>query len=270
VNERAPSPALSTIELNNVSYEIDGRRILEAASWQVRPGEHWAVLGPNGAGKTTLLRIVCGYLWPNAGGEVRRCGRVLTDLRELRRSIGWVTCSLLAEIPPRQRVLDTVVAGRFAQTALLPMAWDPPTAEDYARAEKLLAQFALLPLRDQAFGTLSQGEQQKVLIARARMAAPLLIVLDEPCAGLDPAARESLLLSLQQMAETEQKLSLVLVTHHVEEIVPAIGNLVALRSGRIVVRGRCREQVNADLIEQLYGTRPAELIEHSGRWWPIW
>ena len=135
MSERTP-----IIEIRNVSYEAGGRTIIDRASWSIQSGEHWAVLGPNGAGKTTLLKLACGYLWPNAGGEVLRAGRVLSDLRELRRSIGWVSSILNEKIPKHERVLDTVVSGKFAQTGLLAMAWDRPRDEDYHRARQFLAQ----------------------------------------------------------------------------------------------------------------------------------
>src|SRR3972149_1081930 len=111
------TPAL---DLRDVSYVGDGgKKIVRSINWTVQPGEHWAILGPNGAGKTTLLRIASGYLWPNAGGEVRRKGKTLLDLRELRKSIGWVTSSLTAEIPGSEQAIRTVVSGKFAQIGLL-------------------------------------------------------------------------------------------------------------------------------------------------------
>jgi len=258
------------LDIEAVSYEAGGKRIIDSATWRVERGEHWAVLGPNGAGKTTLLRLACGYLWPNAGGVVRREGSELADLRELRRSIGWVTTSLTSQIPRRERVHDTVVSGKFAQTGLMPMDWDPATAADYEHASQLLRELACEHLADRPFGVLSQGEQQRVLIARARMARPLLVVLDEPCAGLDPGAREQFLALLQEMATRPEAPSLVFVTHRIEELVPAVGKLLALRDGRVVCCGELRNVVNADLFRTLYDVPVAELIERHGRYWPIW
>ncbi|MFQ5932791.1 MAG: ATP-binding cassette domain-containing protein, partial [Nitrospiraceae bacterium] len=160
------------LDIRNVSYTVDKKRILESIEWTVQPGEHWAILGPNGSGKTTLLKIACGYIWPNDGGVVYRNGHDLIDLRDLRRSIGWVTSTLPPEIPARERTLRTVVSGKFAQIGLIEGPWGKPTERDYTQAEKYLAQMGCSTLVNQEFGTLSQGEQQKVLIARARMTRP--------------------------------------------------------------------------------------------------
>ena len=105
-------------DIRNVSYRIGGKLILDSVNWRLNKGEHWAILGPNGAGKTTLLRVACGYAWPNAGGEVRRNGKALVNLRQLRREIGWVTNSLARDIPGGEAVIRTVVSGKYAQVGL--------------------------------------------------------------------------------------------------------------------------------------------------------
>src|SRR5688572_24677596 len=184
------TPAL---ELRRVTYLGGSKKILDCIDWIVQPGEHWAILGPNGSGKTTLLRIASGYLWPNAGGTVYRKGETLLDLRELRKSIGWVTASLASEIPGAEKALRTVVSGKFAQIGLLEQCGGEALPSDYRKALTYLRELGCGNLRDRQFGTLSQGEQQKVLIARARMTERYLIFLDEPCAGMDPRARETFL-----------------------------------------------------------------------------
>ncbi len=263
-------PPVPALELCNVSYIAGGLRLLDRVSWRVERGEHWAVLGANGAGKTTLLRIACGYLWPNAGGTVLRDGQATADLRTLRRRIGWVSSLLNAQIPPDEKVLDTVVSGKFAQTGLVRMHWDPPTSDDYARAESLLTAISAAPLLHKRFGILSQGEQQKVLIARARMTEPLLVILDEPCAGLDPGAREALLASLDKLAAQPSAPSLILVTHHIEEIMPAFTNTLALKGGKVLRSGPTRAILDKPLVAQLYNTPVGDLIAHHNRLWPIW
>ena len=228
------------------------------------------MLGPNGAGKTTLLRIACGYLWPNRGGVVRRDGSDHLDLREIRKSIGWVSSVVNADIPRREPVMRTVVSGKFAMLGLRELDWDRPVADDYDRAASYLEQLGATELAKKEFGVLSQGEQQKVLIARARMTEPLLILLDEPCAGLDPAAREHFLSSVESLAATPGAPSLVMSTHHFEEIMPALSNTLVLVDGQVAAAGSTAEVVTRDLIERVYGTAPSSLVKHSGRLWPIW
>ncbi|MCA9246377.1 MAG: ATP-binding cassette domain-containing protein [Planctomycetales bacterium] len=258
------------IELRNVSYRAGETRILERVSWQISAGEHWALLGPNGAGKTTLLRLACGYLWPNAGGEILRLGESLSDLRSLRRSIGWVSSLLNASIPREERALDTVVSGRFAQMGLKWIGNETPSDDDYERADALMKEIGCHRISNRAFGVLSQGEQQKILIARARMAAPLLLILDEPCAGLDPGARERVLDAIDQIARSPQGPSMVIVTHHVEEIMAPFSHLLVLSEGRVTTAGPKEKHISAKLFDSLYGRQVSEIIEHDGRYWPIW
>jgi iron complex transport system ATP-binding protein len=262
-----PCPAL---ELHNVSHAAGETPILRGVSWKVEHGEHWAVLGPNGAGKTTLLRIACGYLWPNRGGTVLRGGSEHVDLRVIRKSIGWVSSVVNADIPRNERVLRTVVSGKFAMLGLRELEWDRPTPDDFERARHYLSQLGATDLIDKKFGVLSQGEQQKALIARARMTEPLLILLDEPCAGLDPAAREHFLESVNALAATPTAPSLVMSTHHFEEIMPAFSQTLVLRAGQVAAAGKTCEIVTRELIERVYGAAPAQFIQHSGRLWPIW
>lgn len=259
---------IPALELRGVSYVADGKKILDAVDWAVQPGEHWAILGPNGSGKTTLLRIASGFLWPNAGGEVFRKGRALVNLPKLRRSIGWVTANLAAQIPAREPVLRTVVSGKFAQMGLFEWPWDAPDKRDYAAAEEFLQQVGCLYLKEQEFGTLSQGEQQKVLIARARMTAPYLILLDEPCAGMDPGARENFLVSLGRLGKQKKVPALVYVTHHVEEILPMFKRILVLKQGRVLTSGRTEALLKADVLEKLYGVR-LRIVKKNGRHWPI-
>jgi len=254
--------------LEDVSWAAGSRTILDAVSWRIRPGEHGAILGPNGAGKTTLLRLACGYIWPNAGGKIRRLGKELLDLRQLRRSIGWVTADLAARIPSRERALDTVVSGKFAQIGLWNMQWDPPSDEDFAAARQCLAELGAETLANQPFGTLSQGETQKVLIARARMARPRLIIMDEPCAGLDPGAREALLASLRRFTDRHDAWGLVYVTHHVEEILPAFDRALVLSGGRIAASAPRESVLTAENLSALYDV-PMRLVQSQGRYWPV-
>jgi len=256
------------IELRDVTYVGGGKKIVRSINWTVQPGEHWAILGPNGSGKTTLLKLACGYLWPNAGGEIYRRGKTLVNLRELRKSIGWVTSSLAAEIPAWERVIRTVVSGKFAQIGLLEGFGGDATKADYRLAERLLEQMGCARLRDQEFGTLSQGEQQKILIARALMTKPYLVVLDEPCAGMDPGARENFLTTLRQVGAQKKIPSMIYVTHHIEEILPLFRKTLVLREGAVLYAGTTRRVLIPKVLEELYGS-PLKIVQRKGRYWPM-
>lgn len=260
--------SIPALELRNVSYVANGKKILQSVHWTVQAGEHWAILGPNGSGKTTLLRIASGYLWPNRGGEVYRRGETLTSLPELRKSIGWVTATLVPEIPLRERALNTVVSGKFAQIGYLGGHWGQASRFDYACARRYLTELGCEHLREQEFGTLSQGEQQKILIARARMTKPYLIILDEPCAGMDPGAREGFLTSLRKLGRHKKVPALIYVTHHVEEILPLFAKTLVLKDGRVLHVGRTQEVLKPRLLRQLYGA-PLSLQRRKGRYWPV-
>jgi len=259
---------IPALELRDVSYRANGKKILDSINWTVQPGEHWAILGPNGAGKSTLLKVACGFLWPNAGGTVLRRGKTLLNLRELRKSIGWVTSSLAAEIPETEKALRTVVSGKFAQIGLLEQFGGAATASDYRSALRYLVEMGCGYLPNQEFGTLSQGEQQKVLIARARMTKPYLIILDEPCAGMDPGARENFLATLQRLGRRKRVPSLIYVTHHVEEILPLFKKTLVLKEGKILESGKTSAILKRDVLERLYNT-PLTITRKKGRYWPI-
>jgi iron complex transport system ATP-binding protein len=227
------------LEVSHLRVERGRTAILRDVSWRVAPGEHWAILGANGSGKTSLLKVLTGFLAPTAGKFAvlgQRYGA--SDWRELRLKIGVVTSAFAASIPPAEPALDTVVSGKFAQLDL----WHAGTRTDRVAARKLLRTVGLARIAERDWAYLSQGERQRVLIARALMARPRLLILDEPCAGLDPVAREKFLRFIQQLARRrrfQQRATpaLVLVTHHVDEIMPAFTHALLLRAGRVVAAG---------------------------------
>ena len=275
------------ITCDAVGYSQRGLNILTGVTWQLSPGHHWAVLGPNGSGKTTLLKIACGYVWPTSG-RVLRLGEELIDLGELRKSIGWISSSMIADVPPTDTALETVVSGRLGQVGLKRFPEYGPTDADFVDAAAELVRLGCESLAEKPFGVLSQGERQQVLIARARMARPLLMVLDEPCAGMDPGVRERFLTWLNERLTEETPTSLtairnpqseirnlsapttILVTHHIEEIVPGIQNTLILSGGRVRAAGSTREVVTRDTIESVYNTRLSRIVSSNGRLWPIW
>src|SRR5262245_25299689 len=257
------------IACERVGYHQQGADILTDINWQLERGRHWAVLGPNGSGKTTLLRIACGYLWPTSG-RVLRLGEELIDLGELRRSIGWISSGMIADIPASDTGLETVVSGRLAQFGLKRLPEFGPTPNDFDDAAAELERLGCQSLAGKTFGVLSQGERQQVLIARARMARPLLLVLDEPCAGMDPGVRERFLSWLKEQLKKLDTPTVVLVTHHIEEIVPGFANTLNLSNGRIHSSGPTHEVVTRETIESVYRTRLDRIERSGGRIWPIW
>ena len=257
------------IECEKVGYRQQNVDILTGIDWQLVRGQHWAVLGPNGSGKTTLLRIACGYLWPTSG-RVLRLGQELIDLGEMRRSIGWISSGMIAEIPASDTGLETVVSGRLAQLGLKRLPEYGPTPTDFDDAAAELERLGCESLAGKTFGVLSQGERQQVLIARARMARPLLLVLDEPCAGMDPGVRERFLAWLQAQLQKPDTPTVVLVTHHIEEIIPGLRTTLVLCNGRVHSAGATQQVVTHEMIEAVYKTRLERLERSGGRLWPIW
>jgi iron complex transport system ATP-binding protein len=235
--------------------------ILRGVDWRVLPGEHWVILGANGSGKTSLLKTLTGYLTPT-DGEIALLGRQYgaSDWRELQLKIGMVTSSFATAIPPAEPALETVISGKFAQLDL----WARVAGRDRTAAARLLRFVGLGRLAEREWAGLSQGERQRVLIARALMARPRLLILDEPCAGLDPVAREKFLRFLNRLAGRRHAPALVLVTHHVEEIMPRFSHVLLLRGGRVLAAGRRRAVLASPGLSAAFGAR-LKLTRARGR-----
>jgi iron complex transport system ATP-binding protein len=230
-----PGSLKTVVALEDVGFRREGRRILEDVNWVVRPGERWVILGPNGAGKTSLASIISTYGRASSGRATvldQRIGAV--DVRELRRSIGFVSKALLEVVQPRTTASDLVVMARDAKLHRWQQQY---TDDDEARAVELLEVFGCEHLLDCEFRHLSEGERQRVLIARAQMTDPDLLLLDEPAAGLDVVGRELLVTSLARVAAAERPAGIVVVTHHLEEIPPGFTHALLLRSGHVVAAG---------------------------------
>jgi iron complex transport system ATP-binding protein len=251
--------------LEHVDFIRSNRHILQQLNWTVPENEHWVVLGPNGSGKTTLLQLLAGYLWPTNGritvlGE--RFGAV--DLRELRKRIGWVGSFLQVQIPPGQRPLDLIVSGKSASVGL----FERPLPQDYENARALAEQLQCSHILDLPYGVLSQGEKQRLLIARAMIHHPRLLILDEPCAGLDLVAREQLLGSLEDLGRLKDGPTMVLVTHHLEEITSIFSHVLMLKEGRCAGQGRKEEFLNDRHLSGVFGM--ALRVERTGsRYWGL-
>ena len=236
--------------------------ILENIHWQVLPGQHWVILGANGSGKTSLLCALTGYLTPTAG-EVEVLGQRYgcTDWRELRQRLCMVSSAIRQRIPPDEPALETIVSGRYAMIDF----WGKMTAADRRRARQILRQTECLELADRPWLYLSQGERQRVLIGRAMMAKPAVLILDEPCAGLDPAAREHFLQFLQRLGRSAHGPTLVLVTHHVEEIMPVFSHVLILKNARVMAQGPKKRALTSAALTEAFGA-PARLRQRGGRY----
>ncbi|MCA2217309.1 ABC transporter ATP-binding protein [Wangella sp. NEAU-J3] len=241
----------TVIAFDRLSVIRGGSHLLRDVTWQVELDERWVVLGPNGAGKTTLLNLASARLHPSRGtayvlGE--RLGR--TDVNELRTRIGLSTGQLAERVPPAERVLDVVVTAAWSVVGRWRESYDP---QDEGRARALLDQLGMGPLVDREFGTLSEGERKRTLIARALMTDPELMLLDEPAAGLDLGGREELLARLSELAADPDAPAMVLVTHHVEEIPPGFTHAMLLREGTVVAAGLLAETMTAENLSKTFG-----------------
>lgn len=250
----------TVLALRGLRVERGRTTILRDLDWRIVRGEHWVILGANGSGKTSLLKALTGFLSPTAG-EFSLLGQRYgaSDWRDLRLRIGVVTSAFAASIPPSEVALDTVVSGKFAQLDL----WHRVARADRAAAARWLRFVGLGPLATREWAWLSQGERQRVLIARALMARPRLLILDEPCAGLDPVAREHFLQFVEKLARRPRAPTLVLVTHHVEEIMPSFTHTLLLRAGQVLAAGPRTEVLTAKNLSTTFSARLR--LTQSGR-----
>ncbi len=224
--------------------------ILDRIDWRVDAGQHWVILGANGSGKTSLLSTMTGYL-PLTSGSISVLGETYgkTDWRDLRTRIGIVSSAIQQLMPGHETALDAIISGKRAMIGL----WGDTAEADRSRALEILRQIEAEVLADRPWRFLSQGERQRVLIGRALMTKPELLILDEPCAGLDPVAREQFLQFLERLSHDVGSPSLVLVTHHVEEIMPGFSHVLVLKGGRVLAAGAKDRVLNAPNLSAAFG-----------------
>jgi iron complex transport system ATP-binding protein len=241
---------MSIVSIHQLEVHRGKTRILQDIDWHVGADENWVILGANGSGKTTLLSCITGYVTPSAG-TIQVLGKQYgkSDWRELRKEVGLVSSSVRQMIEDDQLGIEIVASGRRAEIN----SWHPVKGAEREEAVQLLAQVECERLADRPWGYLSQGERQRILIGRALMARCKILILDEPCAGLDPVARERFLDFLSRLAGSEGTPNLVLVTHHVEEILPCFSVALLLRDGRILARGPVRRVVITKLMTEAFG-----------------
>lgn len=255
----APVPVL---EIRKLSIRRGKVRILRDINWRVMPGEHWVILGGNGSGKTSLLSALTGY-FSATEGEISLLGEEFgeADWRELRTQIGVVNSSVRLMMAETETALETVVTGKYAMIDY----WGKVKPADAQEARRILRSIECLHLADRPWAVLSQGERQRILIGRALMSQPRLLILDEPCAGLDPVAREHFMQFVNRLGRDKGAPTLVLVTHHVEEIMPVFTHVLLLREGTTMASGRKSEMLTAAKLTKAFGTK-VRPVHQAGRY----
>jgi iron complex transport system ATP-binding protein len=242
----------SVLHLAEVTVRRGNSILLDAVNWNVDVDERWVILGPNGAGKTTLLQIAAAQLFPTSG-RVHILGERLGafDISEIRPRIGLSSAALAGRVPPMESVLDVVVSAGYGVVGRWREQYDD---FDFARARELLDAMGIAALADRTYGTLSEGERKRTLAARALMADPELLLLDEPAAGLDLAGREDLLARLAKLAIDPFAPTTLLVTHHVEEIPTAFSHVLLMRGGKVIGAGPMTETLTQESLSETFGT----------------
>ncbi|HYO39527.1 MAG TPA: ABC transporter ATP-binding protein [Nocardioidaceae bacterium] len=253
----------AVLELADVTVRRGAASLISGVDWTVEEDERWVVLGPNGAGKTTLLQVASAQIHPTSGvagilGEV--LGTV--DVFELRPRIGLTSAALAERVPRAERVHDVVVSASYGVLGRWREHYDEL---DHERAASLLREVGVSHLRDRTFGTLSEGERKRVLIGRALMTDPELLLLDEPAAGLDLGGREDLVSTLSVLAHDEDSPATVLVSLHVEEIPPGFTHALLLRQGSVVAAGPLEQVLTEEVVSATFGM-PLRLSHEDDRW----
>jgi iron complex transport system ATP-binding protein len=239
------------IDFARVALRRGGQSLVGPVTWSVELDERWVVIGPNGAGKTSLLRIAAALEHPSSGtafvlGE--RLGR--TDMSELRSRVGLSSSALSQRVPEEEAVRDLVVSAGYAVMGRWRERYEDV---DYEQAIDMLESVGAEHLAERAYGTLSEGERKRVLIARSMMTDPELLLLDEPAAGLDLGGREELVARLADLAADPDSPALVLVTHHVEEIPQGFSHCLILSEGKVVDSGLLPDVLTAANLSTAFG-----------------
>lgn len=240
------------LSYKNVSFKRDGREILKNINWEIKEGENWALIGLNGSGKSTLLSMIPAYTFATKG-EVsvfdKKFGACVWA--EIKERVGFVSSTLntFSDRLNNQSLADIVLSGKYNSIGI----YQEITQKDREKANNIIKDFKLSHLKLNKFGTLSQGEQRKTLLARAFMNSPSLLILDEPCSGLDIRAREIFLKSLEENSKNKNAIPFIYVTHQIEEIVPSITHVAILDNGEIVAQGNKFEVLTDENLSKLYG-----------------
>ncbi|MEO0049207.1 MAG: hypothetical protein RL556_539 [Actinomycetota bacterium] len=251
------------IDFNNVSFQRDGKSILQNIDWQVESNQRWAVIGPNGAGKTSLLRIAGAQLQPTSG-TVLVLGETLgeTNVFDLRTRIGFASNAIANHIPNSESVLNAVMTASYGVTGRAEESYE---LVDERRARRVLAEWHLESFEERAFGTLSEGERKRVQLARSVMADPEMLLLDEPIASLDLGAREATIKVLSEFAQTKNAPAMIMVTHHLEEVPVGFTHALLLNAGQIYAAGDIRSTLTTEKVSECFGIT-VEVTQNGGRY----
>ena len=239
------------LSYKNVSFKRDGREILKNINWEIKEGENWALIGLNGSGKSTLLSMIPAYTFATKG-EVsvfdKKFGTCVWA--EIKKKVGFVSSTLnnFSDRLNNQSLIDIVLSGKYNSIGI----YQEITQKDREKANNIIKDFKLSHLKLNKFGTLSQGEQRKTLLARAFMNSPSLLLLDEPCSGLDIRAREIFLKSLEENSKNINAIPFIYVTHQIEEIIPSISHVAILDNREIIAQGNKYEVLTDENLSKLY------------------
>lgn len=248
------------LDIQNLSF-IKDKEILKSISWQVEKGERWALLGANGAGKTSLLSVICGYEVPSSG-IMTVDGKTYSECewQRVREKIAIVSANINRKILTSETALEIVVSGEFAMINF----WGTADEKVCQKAVRKMKELGVFHLAASRWSQLSQGERQKVQIARSLMVNPTVMFLDEPCTGLDPVARDNFVGFMEKISESKKIPAIVLATHYVEEIPPSFTNAMVIRDGEVLASGKIGDVVTSSVLSEAYGA-DCKVSRRNGR-----
>lgn len=248
------------IKADNINLRRNDVHILKNVSWEVREDENWGLVGLNGSGKTSLLRCVTGDFWPTTGDLWLFGGQLgKIDLPQYKKKIGWVGGAIDKWLPPSETALRLVITGLHHTYEI----YRQPTADEIDQAMAVLENIGCQYLHNRPFSKLSQGEKQKIRLARSLIAKPQLLILDEVCAGLDIKSRENLLDTIEQMKVP----SIMFVTHHIEEIPVITDNIIAMKDGKVHSCGAKQDILRGEILSEIYDVNISVSSDEYGRYW---